>query len=97
MLDEMGSGKEIRMSGYVWARTEAGELFIVLVVDGEGYVPGRENAIEPEQFALFELLEPVKWPTAITPRNRNSVQPSSGALAPDAIAASVTQLYAESA
>jgi hypothetical protein len=49
------------MNGYVWAKTPTGELLIVLVVDGQGYVPAVENAIDLGQ---IELLEPVKWPTA---------------------------------
>jgi hypothetical protein len=51
------------MQGYAWARTAAGELFIVLVVAGKGYVPGVENATDLSQ---IDILEPVKWPAAIT-------------------------------
>jgi hypothetical protein len=51
------------MQGYAWAKTPAEELFIVLVIDGIGYVPGVENAIDLSQ---FDILEPVKWPTAVT-------------------------------
>ena len=69
------------MQGYVWARTPAKELFVVLVVDGKGYVPGVENAIDLFQ---IELLEPVQWPTEITRQNRNSGVPLPGALVPDA-------------
>jgi hypothetical protein len=49
------------MNGYVWARTPAGELFVVLAVDGKGYVPGVENAID---LSRTDVLEPVKWPAA---------------------------------
>jgi hypothetical protein len=56
------------MQGYAWARTPAGELFVVLIVDGKGYVPGVENATDLSQ---IDILEPVKWPSAIT-------RPSSG-------------------
>ena len=66
------------MSGYIWAKTAEGELFVVLVVDGKGYVPGVENAIDLDQ---IEALEPVKWPSAITQRNPSSDQPRPGALA----------------
>ena len=82
------------MSGYVWARTPQKELFVVLVVDGKGYVPGVENAIDIGQ---FDIVEPVQWPTAITPRNQNSVQPSPGALAPDATHECVILPFAVSA
>ena len=58
------------MSGYVWARTAAGELLIVLLVDGMGYVPAREDAIDLFQ---IEFLGPVQWPTAITQPSRSSV------------------------
>jgi hypothetical protein len=56
------------MQGYAWAKTPAGELLIVLVVDGMGYVPAREDAIDMGQ---IELLEPVQWPAAITRQNLN--------------------------
>jgi hypothetical protein len=49
------------MQGYAWARTPAGELFIVLIVDGKGYVPGVEKAADLSQ---IDILEPVKWPPA---------------------------------
>jgi hypothetical protein len=53
---------------YAWAKPPAGELFIVLVVDGQGYVPGVEKAIDLFQ---IDFLESVKWPTAITRQNLN--------------------------
>jgi hypothetical protein len=56
------------MQGYAWAKTPAGELFIVLVVDGQGYVPAVENAIDLSQ---IEFLGPVQWPTAVTRQNLN--------------------------
>jgi hypothetical protein len=56
------------MNGYIWAKTPDNELLIVLVVDGKGYVPAVENAIDLDE---IDLLEPVRWPTAIT-------RPSSG-------------------
>jgi hypothetical protein len=56
------------MQGYAWARTPSGELFIVLIVDGKGHVPGVENAADLSQ---IDILEPVNWPAAIT-------RPSSG-------------------
>jgi hypothetical protein len=65
------------MSGYVWARTAAGELLIVLLVDGMGYVPAREDAIDLFQ---IEFLGPVQWPTAITQPSRSSAALSLGAL-----------------
>jgi hypothetical protein len=55
------------MSGYAWAETPEGHLFVVLVVDGKGYVPGMENAIDLSDIAI---LEPVEWPTA-TLQNRS--------------------------
>lgn len=47
------------MSGYMWAKTADGALFVVLVVDGKGYVPGVENAIA---LAEFDFMGPVQWP-----------------------------------
>lgn len=70
------------MSGYTWAKTAAGELLVVLMSGEKGYVPGVENAID---LAEIELLEPVEWPTAITPRSRNLLPLKFGALAPDAM------------
>jgi hypothetical protein len=49
------------MQGYAWARTPAGELFIVLIEDGKGYIPGVEAAMD---FSGIDILEPVKWPAA---------------------------------
>jgi hypothetical protein len=72
--------RESRMQGYLWAKTPQQELFIVLVVDGKGYVPGVENAIDLFQ---IEFLEPVQWPSTL--QNRNSVPPKPGALAPGAM------------
>lgn len=82
------------MQGYVWAKTAAGELFVVLVVDGKGYVPGVENAIDLGQ---IEALEPVKWPTAITQRNQNSDLPLPGVLVPDVMPECVILPFAASA
>lgn len=48
------------MSGYCWAKTAENELFVVLVVNGMGYIPGVESGID---LAEFVLLEPVKWPS----------------------------------
>lgn len=67
------------MSGYIWAKTAEGELFVVLVVDGKGYVPGVENAID---LAEIVALEPVKWPSAITQQSPSSVPPKCGVLVP---------------
>lgn len=47
------------MSGYIWAKTPEGALFVVLMVDGRGYVPGLENAIN---MADVFTLGPVQWP-----------------------------------
>lgn len=82
------------MSGYAWAKTTAGELFVVLIVDGKGYVPGVENAIDLEQ---IEALEPVKWPTAITQRSPNSPPMKPGVLVPDVMLGSNIVPFAESA
>lgn len=65
------------MSGYTWAKTSKNELLVVLVVDGKGYVPGREDAIDMEQISL---LEPVQWPSPIAPPSRLSDLPKPGAL-----------------
>jgi hypothetical protein len=51
------------MQGYAWAKTSTGELLIVLFVDGQGYVPAVENAIDLSQ---IEFLGPVQWPTVVT-------------------------------
>lgn len=66
------------MSGYIWAKTPEGELFVVLMVGGKGYVPGIENAID---MAEAFLLEPVQWPAETTAPNQNSAPPKCGALA----------------
>lgn len=56
------------MQGYAWAKTPTGALFIVLVVDGQGYVPAVETAIDLRD---IEILEPVQWPTAAQTPNLN--------------------------
>lgn len=73
------------MSGYVWAKTAAGELLVVLVTGGKGYVPGVESAIDMTE---IDVLEPVTWPTGTIPQSRNSALPKPGALAAGAIAGS---------
>ena len=50
------------MSGYIWAKTPEGALFVVLMVNGRGFVPGVENAID---MAEIFILEPVQWPTEV--------------------------------
>lgn len=77
------------MQGYVWAKTPEGELFVVLMVAGRGYVPGVENAID---MAEVFLLEPVQWPMATAQPNPNLAPPKCGVLAPAVIAASGTRL-----
>lgn len=72
------------MSGYLWAKTPENELFVVLVIDGKGYVPGLENAINLDEFFF---LGPVQWPE-LTPQSQNSAPPKCGALVPDATPAS---------
>lgn len=67
------------MSGYMWAQTPENELFVVLMVDGKGYVPGIEAAINLDE--VF-FLEPVAWPSS-----QNSGLPKSGAHAAGATAA----------
>lgn len=79
------------MSGYIWALTGNGELLVVLMVDGKGFVPGVENAIDMTE---IKALEPVKWPAQVTQQNRSSAPLSPGALVPGATPASVTQLFA---
>lgn len=73
------------MQGYLWAKTAENELFVVLMVGGKGYVPGREDAIALDE--IF-LLGPVEWPTLDGTPNLTSDLPSCGALAPDATRAS---------
>ena len=77
------------MQGYIWAKTPEDALFVVLMVDGKGYVPGIENAIN---MAEVFLLEPVQWPTATAQPNPNLAPPKCGALAPAAIAGSAIRL-----
>lgn len=55
--------------GYFWARTPKGELFVVLVVSGQGYVAAVECAIDLVQ---IDILEPVAWPTASAAPNQSS-------------------------
>lgn len=78
------------MQGYVWAKTPENQLFVVLIVDGRGYVPGVENAIELDEFFI---LEPVTWPSQTGPPSQISVPPKPGALAPVAMRGSATRLY----
>jgi hypothetical protein len=66
------------MSGYVWARTPEGALFVVLVTEGKGFVPGVEGAIDLHEIAI---LEPVQWPAQTTPPSQNLAPPKPGALA----------------
>jgi hypothetical protein len=66
------------MSGYYWARTPENELFVVLVVNGKGFVPGVEGAIDLTHFAI---LEPVKWPSQTAPPSLRSGLQNSGARA----------------
>ncbi len=56
------------MSGYMWAETAEKALFVVLVIDGKGFVPGREDAINLDEIVL---LEPVAWPMHCAPQNPN--------------------------
>ena len=82
------------MQGYIWAKTPEGALFVVLMVDGKGYVPGMENAIN---MAEVFLLEPVQWPTETVQPNPNSAPPKCGALAAGATAGCVILPFAASA
>lgn len=82
------------MSGYMWAKTPKGDLFVVLVVDGKGYVPGVGNAIELD---TIDLLEPVRWPTAITQQSPSLPPTRRGALAHGAVAGSNILPFAASA
>lgn len=77
------------MSGYVWAKTPEGELFVVLMVAGKGYVPGVEGAIGMDEFFV---LEPVAWPTAPTPQSQNLPPTPRGALVPAATRGSCIRL-----
>lgn len=73
------------MSGYVWAKTPEGALFVVLMAGGKGYVPGVEGAINPSDFFF---LEPVAWPAALTPQSQNLPPPKLGGPVLAAIAGS---------
>lgn len=65
------------MQGYYWAETPEKALFVVLMADGKGYVPGIESAIDLSE--VF-FLEPVQWPSQAEPPSRISVPPKPGAL-----------------
>jgi len=67
------------MSGYFWAKTADGALLVVLMTDGRGFVPGREDAIKLDEISF---LEPVKWPSPFEIQNRSSAPPNCGAHAP---------------
>lgn len=73
------------MQGYMWAKTPEGELFVVLMAGGKGYVPGVEGAIN---LSDFFFLEPVAWPAALTPQSQNSPLRKLGVHAADVIAGS---------
>lgn len=77
------------MQGYIWAKTPEGALFVVLMVDGKGYVPGVENAIN---MADVFTMGPVQWPTETIQLSQSSAPPKYGALAADAIAVSPIRL-----
>lgn len=66
------------MQGYYWAETPEKTLFVVLMVNGKGYVPGLENAID---LAEVFFLEPVRWPSQAEPPSQISALPKLGALA----------------
>lgn len=70
------------MQGYQWAKTPEDELFVVLMVDGKGYIPGMENAIDLGE--VF-FLGPVQWPTETTLPSRNLPSPNCGGRAPAAM------------
>lgn len=63
------------MQGYFWAETPENELFVVMVVDGKGYIPGVGGAID---LSTVALLDPVPWPAQPATRPRNSAMPCSG-------------------
>lgn len=69
------------MQGYHWAETADGELFVVLMVDGKGYVPGVEGAID---LGTANLLEPLPWPARPAPPRLNSGMPPCGVPVPAA-------------
>lgn len=66
------------MQGYVWAKTTEGALFVVMVTDQGGFVPGREDAIDLSQITL---LEPIAWPSQFTAPNPDLAPRSRGARA----------------
>lgn len=63
------------MQGYIWAKTAAGALLVVLVTDQGGFVPGKEDAIDMSEITL---VEPVTWPKLSTAPNLNLVPQSFG-------------------
>lgn len=69
-------------NGYYWAKTPDGELFVLLNVDGMGFVPAVESAID---LATVTILEPIKWPSPLTTESRVSDLRKCGA--PAAVAA----------
>lgn len=64
------------MQGYFWAETPDRALFVVLMVDGKGYVPGVEGAID---LGTANLLEPLPWPAQPAPPRLNSGTENYGA------------------
>lgn len=66
------------MNGYFWAETVDGALLIVLFVNGRGFVPGREGAINLDE--IF-VREPVQWPEQTAAPSQNSDLPYYGARA----------------
>lgn len=71
------------MQGYHWAKTPQNELFVVLIIDGEGYVPALETAINLGECTILERIE---WPAGqLIAVNQNSPLSKRGGRAPDAM------------
>jgi len=82
------------MSGYCWAKTPDGALFVLLIADGRGFVPGVEGAIDLQE---IDILEPVQWPAPTAPLNLPSNPPNCGARAAGAARECVILPFAASA
>lgn len=81
-------------NGYYWAATPDGELFVLLNIDGRGFVPAVEDDIN---MAAVTILEPVTWPSQVTAANQASSHSKRGAPAAGAVPECVVLPFAASA
>lgn len=70
-------GRQALKNGYYWAATPDGELFVLLNIDGRGFVPAVEDDIN---MAAVTILEPVTWPSQVTTAVRQEKQTPSNVL-----------------